>query len=152
MTFENFLARTLRRTGLDPTRFPPFERYDKGFRLDWVFSTKAVLALGAKNATSCLERLLFGMLRSRPLANRNGKDINSDWLTDQWDEQSVLGHVQIHKGNMSDDDRAIATAQNPKQLDGGVALLEKIRKTFTDSIPQKFEIIPFRMKHVRVLP
>ena len=35
---------------------------------------------------------------------------------------------------MKDDDPEIATAQNPKILDRGVAVLEQITKTFTDSI------------------
>ena len=55
------------------------------------------------------------------------KRINSDWPADRWDERSVLGHARIHKGKMKDDDPEIATAHNPKILDGYVALLEKIR-------------------------
>ena len=38
---------------------------------------------------------------------------------------------------MKDDDQEIDTAQTPKRLIGRLALLEKIRKTFTDSIPNK---------------
>ena len=34
-----------------------------------------------------------------------------------------------------DDDPEIAIAQNPKIIDGGLGLLEKIQRTFTDSIP-----------------
>ena len=38
---------------------------------------------------------------------------------------------------MKEDDPEIATAHNPKVLDGGIALLEKIRKIFTDSVPNE---------------
>ena len=38
---------------------------------------------------------------------------------------------------MKGDDPEIDTAQTPKRLKGRLALLEKIRKTFTDSIPNK---------------
>ena len=67
---------------------------------------------------------LFRILRTPFLAKHNRKDVNSDWLADQWDERKKL----------ADDDPAIATAQNPKHLDGGLALLGKIQKTITDSI------------------
>ena len=80
---------------------------------------------------------LFRILQSPHFVNDNGKDINSDWLTDRWDERSALGHTRIHKRKMKDDDPAIATLQNPKQLDGSLARLEKIRKIFTDSILNK---------------
>ena len=33
-----------------------------------------------------------------------GKVVNSDWLADQSDERSVLGHAQFHKGRMKGDD------------------------------------------------
>ena len=79
--------------------------------------------------------LLFGILRIPPFVNHKGKDVNSDWFADQWDERSVLGHAQIHKGRMKGDDLEIDTMQTPKRLDGRLALLEKIRKSFTDSIP-----------------
>ena len=36
---------------------------------------------------------LFGILRIPPFVNHKGKDVNSDWLADQWDERSVLGHA-----------------------------------------------------------
>ena len=85
-------------------------------------------------------RFLFWILRIPPFLNDKGKDVNSDWLADQWDERSVLGHAQFCKGRMKDDDPEIDTAQTPKQFDGRLALLEKIRKTFTDSIPNKFNI------------
>ena len=74
------------------------------------------------------------MLRIPPFVNHKGKAVNSDWAADQWDERSVLGHAQIHRMK---DDPDINTAQTPKRLDGRLALAEKIRKTFTDSIPNK---------------
>ena len=36
--------------------------------------------------------------------NDKGKDVNSDWLADQWDERSVLGHARVNKGGMKGDD------------------------------------------------
>ena len=69
-----------------------------------------------------------------PFVNHKGKDINFDWLADQWDEQSILGHLQFHKGRMKGDDPDIDTAQTSKHFDGHLALLEKIRITFTDCI------------------
>ena len=63
--------------------------------------------------------------------------MKSDWLTDPWEEGSVSGHEQFHKGRMRCDDPEIDTAQIPKRFDGRLALLEKIRKTFNDSIPNK---------------
>ena len=45
-----------------------------------------------------------------------------------------MGHAQFHKGRMKGDDPEIDTAQTPKRFDGCLALQEKIRKTFTDSI------------------
>ena len=44
-------------------------------------------------------RSLFGTLQIPPVVNHKGKDVNSDWRTGQWDEQSVLGHAQINKGS-----------------------------------------------------
>ena len=38
---------------------------------------------------------------------------------------------------MKGDYHKIDIAQTPKRLDGRLALLENIRKTFTDSIPSK---------------
>ena len=58
-------------------------------------------------AFDCLNHellLLFGILRIPPFVNHKGKDVNSDWLTDQWDERSALGHAQFHKGRMKSDD------------------------------------------------
>ena len=75
--------------------------------------------------------VLFGILRILPFINYKGKDVNSDWLADQWDEQSALGLAQFHKGRIKGDDPEIDTAQTPKRLDGCLALLEKIQKTFT---------------------
>ena len=68
-----------------------------------------------------------------PFCASQTKRRNSDWLADQWDEPSVLGHAQIHKGRMNGADPDIDTVQTPKRLDGCSALPEKIRKTFTDS-------------------
>ena len=67
--------------------------------------------------------------------NHKGKDVNSDWLSDQWEGRSVLGHARINKGRMKGDDPGIDTAQTPKRFNGRLALQGKIRKTFTDSIP-----------------
>ena len=69
--------------------------------------------------------------------NHKGKDVNSDWLAHQWDERSVLGHAQFFKGRMKGDDHEIDTAQTQKRFDGRLALLEKIRATFSDSILNK---------------
>ena len=67
--------------------------------------------------------------------NHKGKDANSDWLANQWDERSVLGHARINKGRMKGDDPEIDTTQTPKRIDGNLALQEKIR--FADSTPKK---------------
>ena len=69
--------------------------------------------------------------------NDKGKDVNSDWLADQWDERSVLGHARVNKGRMKGDDPQVDTAQNPKRFDWRLALHGKIQKTFADSIPNK---------------
>ena len=61
-----------------------------------------------------------------PFSNHEGKDVNSDWLTDQWDEQSVLSHAHFHKGRMKGDDPEINIAETPMHLDGHLALLEGI--------------------------
>ena len=71
----------------------------------------------------CLK--LFGILRIPPFVNHKGNDVNSDWLADQWDERSVLGHAQFHKGRMKGDDPEIDTAQTPKRFDRRLALLGK---------------------------
>ena len=81
---------------------------------------------------------LFGVLRIPPFVNHKGNDVNSDWLADQWDERSVLGHALFHKGRMKGDDPEIDAAQTPKRFDRRLALLGKTRKTFTDSIPNKY--------------
>ena len=83
---------------------------------------------------------LFGILRIPPFVNHKGNDVNSDWLADQWDERSVLGHAQFHKGRRKGDDPEIDTAQTPKRFDRRLALLGKTRKTFTDSIPNNNRI------------
>ena len=71
------------------------------------------------------------ILLSPHFVNHKGKAVNSDWLADQWDKQSVLGHAQFYKGRMKGE---INIAQTPKRFDVCLAL-EKIRKTITDSIP-----------------
>ena len=50
--------------------------------------------------------------------NHKGDEGNSDWLADQWDERSVLGHARVNKGRMKGDDPQIHTAQTPKCFDG----------------------------------
>ena len=54
--------------------------------------------------------------------NDKGKDVNSDWLADQWDERSVLGHARVNKGRMKGDDPQIDIAQTPKRFDWRLAL------------------------------
>ena len=81
---------------------------------------------------------LFGILRIPPFGNHKGKDVNSDWLADQWDERSVLGHAPIPKGGLRGDDPEIDTAQTPKRFERRLVLLEKTLQTFTDSIPNNF--------------
>ena len=75
------------------------------------------------------------MLRIPPFVNLKGKDDNADWLAGQKDERSVLGHAQINKGRVKGDDPEIDIVQTPKRFDWRLALLEKIQKTFADSIP-----------------
>ena len=41
--------------------------------------------------------LLVRDTANSPFVNHKGKDVNSDWFADQWDERSVLGHAQVHK-------------------------------------------------------
>ena len=79
---------------------------------------------------------MFEILRLPPFVNHKGKDINSDWLPDQWDERSVLGHAQIHKRMMKGDGPEIDTMQT-QRFDRHLALPEKIQETFTDIIPNK---------------
>ena len=64
-----------------------------------------------------------------PFCKSQSKDVNSDWLADEWNERSVLGHAQIHKGRMKGDDpeidtdsKAIGRASGPS----GMALNEQI--------------------------
>ena len=80
---------------------------------------------------------MFGILRISPFVDNKGKDVNSHWLLDQWDERSVLGHAQIHKGMMKGNYPEIDTTQTPKRLDGRLVALENIPKTFNDSFPNK---------------
>ena len=77
--------------------------------------------------------------------NDKGKDVNSDWLADQWDERGVLGHARVNKGRMKGDDPQIDTARNLKRLDWRLALQGKIQKTFADSIPNKRPIFQVEM-------
>ena len=88
-------------------------------------------------AITSFTEILFGILRIPPFVNHKGKDVISDWFADQWDERSVLGHAQFHKGRMKGDDPEIDTVQTPKRFHGRLSLLEKTLKTFTDSIPNK---------------
>ena len=74
--------------------------------------------------------------------NDKGKDVNSDWLADQWDERSVLRHARVRKGRMKGDDPQIDTAQTPKCFDWRLALQGKIQKTFADSIPNNLALLP----------
>ena len=48
-----------------------------------------------------------------------------------------MGHAQIYKAKMKGDNPEIDTLQTPTRWDGSLALLEKSRKAFTDSIPNK---------------
>ena len=100
------------------------------------FNVTSHISRGCR-ACSRILLTLFGILRIPPFVNHKGNDVNSDWLADQWDERSVLGHAQFHKGRMKGDDPEIDTAQTPKRFDRRLALLGKTRKTFTDSIPNK---------------
>ena len=54
--------------------------------------------------------------------NDKGKDVNSDWLADQWDERSVLGHARVNKGRMKGDDPQIDTARRIQSASTGVWL------------------------------
>ena len=75
----------------------------------------------------------FGILQIPPFIQITS--LISSPLTDQWDEQSILG--QFHKGRMKGDDPKIDTVQTTKCLDERLTLLEKIHGTFTDSISNK---------------
>lgn len=68
---------------------------------------------------------------AKSFVTRNGEDVKSDWLANQWNMRRSLGHVRIHKEKMKDEDPEIATEI------GGLALMEKTRKTFTDSFLNK---------------
>ena len=50
---------------------------------------------------------------------------------------------------MKGDDPKIDTAQTPKRWNGRLAPLEKIRKTFTDSIPNKEILKKLSLVHTR---
>ena len=75
---------------------------------------------------------MFGILRNPPFVNNKGKDVNSDWFAEKWEERSVLRHAQIHKRRMQGDDPEMDTAQTPNRFGRQLALAEKIRKTFID--------------------
>ena len=49
-------------------------------------------------------------------------------------QAKCFGAWSILQGRLKGDDPEIHTVQNPKRLDGRLALLRNIRKTFTDSI------------------
>ena len=88
---------------------------------------------GSKNSELSSE--IVWILQIPPFCKSQRKEVSSDWLADQKDKQSIFGHAQFHKRRMKGDDLAINTAQTPKCFDGCLALLEKIQKTFTDTIP-----------------
>ena len=83
---------------------------------------------------ACAQIFLVRDTANSPFVNHKGSDVNSDWLTDQWDERSVLGHAQFHKGRMKGNDPEIDTAQTQKRFDGRLALLENIRTTLIDIV------------------
>ena len=62
-----------------------------------------------------------------------------------------MGHAQIHEGRMKGDDAEIDTAQASKRLDGRLTLLEKIQKTFTESIPNNITIVQ-EILEIEILP
>ena len=93
--------------------------------------------------SECVVNFLYLIARDTanlPFCKSQRKDVNSDWFVDQWDERSVLGHARINKGRLKGDDPEIDPAQTPKRFDRRLALQEKIRKTFTDSIPSNINI------------
>ena len=59
-------------------------------------------------------------MRIPPFVNHKGNGVNSDRLTGQWDERSILGHAQINNKRMKGDDPEIDTAQTPKFFDGSL--------------------------------
>ena len=48
---------------------------------------------------------LLGILLIPPFVNYKGKGVYSDWLADQWDERSVLGHARFYPGYQSQEKR-----------------------------------------------
>ena len=44
------------------------------------------------------DTVLVRDIANSPSVNHKGKEVNSDWFSDQWDERSVLGHARIHEG------------------------------------------------------
>ena len=75
--------------------------------------------------------------------NNKEKDLNSDWLADQWDERSVLRHARVNNGRMKGDDPQIDIAQTPKALRLASGSSGENPKTFADSIPNNFGIKKF---------
>ena len=64
----------------------------------------------------CFVIVRFGILRIPPFVNHKGNDVNSNWLTDQWNERTVLGHAHFHKERMKGNDQsADSKAQTPKR-------------------------------------
>ena len=54
--------------------------------------------------------------------------------------EAFWGHAQLHKERVKGDDPTIDTAQTPKRFDWRLALLGKIPKTFTASIPNDYQL------------
>ena len=53
---------------------------------DWArFATISYLQ-NSEEVVSFHPGILFGILRIPPFVNDKGKEVNSDWLADQWDE------------------------------------------------------------------
>ena len=61
--------------------------------------------------------------------------MNSDRLADKWDKQSIRRACSNSRRKMREYDPKVAAAHNSKILEGGLALLGKIQKTISDSIP-----------------
>ena len=59
------------------------------------------------------------------------KSAISDWLTDRRTGRRFLEHAHINKRNIKNDDSEISTAQTPIILNGGLAVLEEVCKTYT---------------------
>ena len=57
-----------------------------------------------------------------PFSKSKGKGVGSDWLADQWEERSVLGHAQFHQGRMKGDDPEIDTLRRLQNASTGAWL------------------------------